>query len=321
MSHIPLTRTQVLVRVTHAGVNGGCETFRVRGEHLFAGNRHIDHYLLGAEGCGTIVAIGAPGPTLGAPPLALHTPVSFGGGGAFGEYALVPAARCFALPEGVPPGPQAVALALSGTVANTALQAVAGVRAGETVLVTAAAGGTGHLAVQVAQLVGARVVATCGGGVKAARLRGLGVHRVIDYTQEVCRGGGTWSMFFVHSEYKVSCTPTTLTTCNRMWEACWGKNFHRALIWCMKGWVGRCLPLPWHICIPRGGSWCWGTYPNTHTTVCIQGMEGWLFVLECCSASWHGTSGGACEKKQSAHVVHSHNPPIPTTHTLPPPHV
>ncbi len=196
--HIPSTYPipkmhQVLVRVTHAGVNGGCETFRVRGEHLFAGNTTLDHYLLGAEGCGTIVAVGgAPFPPSSSPPLALHTPVSFGGGGAFGEYAIVPAARCFCLPHGLPPSPHAVALALSGTVANTALQAVAGVRAGETVLVTAAAGGTGHLAVQVAQRVGARVVATCGGEGKAARLRALGVHRVIDYTKEVslCFLGG-----------------------------------------------------------------------------------------------------------------------------------
>lgn len=177
----------MLLRVTHAGVNGGCETFRVRGEHLFAGNRHIDHYLLGAEGRGVVVAVGPPHPAAPQPqppPPPLGTVVTFGGGGAFSEYALVPAARCFTPPPGVP-GPQAVALALSGTVAHTALHAVAGVASGETVLVTAAAGGTGHMAVQAAQLAGARVVATCGGPVKAARLEALGVERVVDYSQEV----------------------------------------------------------------------------------------------------------------------------------------
>jgi NADPH:quinone reductase-like Zn-dependent oxidoreductase len=55
---------------------------------------------------------------------------------------------------------------------------------GETVLVTAAAGGTGQFAVQLAKLAGNTVIATCGGAEKAALLRGLGVDRVIDYRQE-----------------------------------------------------------------------------------------------------------------------------------------
>lgn len=55
---------------------------------------------------------------------------------------------------------------------------------GETVLVTAAAGGTGQFAVQLAKLAGNTVVATCGGPEKAALLRSLGVDRVIDYRKE-----------------------------------------------------------------------------------------------------------------------------------------
>jgi NADPH:quinone reductase-like Zn-dependent oxidoreductase len=50
-----------------------------------------------------------------------------------------------------------------------------------TVLVTAAAGGTGQFAVQLAKLAGCRVVATCGGDEKAALLQGLGADRVINY--------------------------------------------------------------------------------------------------------------------------------------------
>jgi NADPH-dependent curcumin reductase CurA len=58
-------------------------------------------------------------------------------------------------------------------------------KAGETVIVTAAAGGTGHFAVQLAKLAGCHVIATCGGPAKAKALRDLGVDRVIDYTAEV----------------------------------------------------------------------------------------------------------------------------------------
>ena len=51
-------------------------------------------------------------------------------------------------------------------------------------LVTAAAGGTGQLAVQLAAAAGCTVVATCGSADKAALLRRLGVARVINYREE-----------------------------------------------------------------------------------------------------------------------------------------
>ena len=59
---------------------------------------------------------------------------------------------------------------------------------GQTVLVTAAAGATGHMGAQLALLAGCTVVATCGSGRKAERLRALGIHRVIDYKEEVFFG-------------------------------------------------------------------------------------------------------------------------------------
>lgn len=49
---------QVLVRVHYAGINGGCETFRARGEHSFSGNQDKANFPLGAEGCGVVVALG-----------------------------------------------------------------------------------------------------------------------------------------------------------------------------------------------------------------------------------------------------------------------
>ncbi|KAM3257952.1 hypothetical protein ACQJBY_049961 [Aegilops geniculata] len=55
---------------------------------------------------------------------------------------------------------------------------------GQVVLVTAAAGGTGQFAVQLAKLAGNKVVATCGGESKAAFLASLGVDRVINYQHE-----------------------------------------------------------------------------------------------------------------------------------------
>lgn len=55
---------------------------------------------------------------------------------------------------------------------------------GETVLVTAAAGGTGQFVVQLAKAAGNHVIATCGGAAKADLLRKLGADRVINYREE-----------------------------------------------------------------------------------------------------------------------------------------
>jgi NADPH2:quinone reductase len=55
--------------------------------------------------------------------------------------------------------------------------------AGDTVLVHAAAGGVGHLAVQMAKRAGAIVFATCSTEEKAARVRGLGADHVIRYDE------------------------------------------------------------------------------------------------------------------------------------------
>lgn len=115
----------------------------------------------------------------------------------FSEYGVVAARRVLPVPC---PAPEVVALLTSGLTASLALEEVGGLRlpghnsqsnstgagqqqrgAQKTVLVTAAAGGTGQFAVQLAKLAGCHVVATCGGPAKARLLRQLGADRVIDY--------------------------------------------------------------------------------------------------------------------------------------------
>ncbi len=65
-----------------------------------------------------------------------------------------------------------------------ALETCAALRPGQTVLVTAAAGGTGQFAVQLAKRAGCYVIATAGGPSKAALCRDLGADRVVDYRSE-----------------------------------------------------------------------------------------------------------------------------------------
>ena len=64
------------------------------------------------------------------------------------------------------------------------LEVVGELSSGETVLVTAAAGATGQLVVQLANQAGNHVIATCGGEDKAKLLRKLGADRVINYRNE-----------------------------------------------------------------------------------------------------------------------------------------
>ena len=51
-------------------------------------------------------------------------------------------------------------------------------------LITAAAGGTGQIAVQVAKAAGCHVIALCSSDSKAAMLKQLGADRIVDYKQD-----------------------------------------------------------------------------------------------------------------------------------------
>ncbi|MBB5687710.1 zinc-binding dehydrogenase [Sphingobium boeckii] len=75
-------------------------------------------------------------------------------------------------------------LASTGVSAAMALEHIGAVQDGEVVAVSAAAGGLGHLIVQLAVLRGCHVVAVCGGREKGDFVRSLGAHRVIDYRSE-----------------------------------------------------------------------------------------------------------------------------------------
>eukprot|EP00667_Euglena_gracilis_P008369 EG_transcript_8467 len=168
---------EALVRVKYAGVNGGCETFRARGEFWFERNRTAtDGFALGAEGVGIVVAVGE-----GVTNVQVGDAVAFLGG-AFAEYVKCGAAGLWQVPAA---SPEAVALRISGLVAYSALHGTPQpVRPNETVLITAAAGALGHFAVQVAKQAGCHVIGTCSSAEKRALLAQLGCDRIINYKEE-----------------------------------------------------------------------------------------------------------------------------------------
>jgi NADPH2:quinone reductase len=98
--------------------------------------------------------------------------------GALGEEVVVAASLLVERPSGIPPE-VAAAMPVTYQTAWFALER-ARVRAGETVLVTAGAGGVGTAATQLARLRGATVVTVVGGAEKAALSRAQGADAVID---------------------------------------------------------------------------------------------------------------------------------------------
>ena len=104
---------------------------------------------------------------------------SLNGTGGYAERVVVPAARLIEVPDGVALR-DAVALLADGRTA-LALAGRAGLGAGDTVLIEAAAGGVGTLLVQIARHAGARVVALAGQPRKLAIARDLGADLTVDY--------------------------------------------------------------------------------------------------------------------------------------------
>jgi NADPH2:quinone reductase len=102
-------------------------------------------------------------------------------GGAYADHVLVPEHRVYRVPERLPAGAIA-ALFLQGTTAEYALHRFGHVRPGETVLVHAASGGVGGLAVQLAKMAGARVLATASTPAKLEAAREHGADVLVDST-------------------------------------------------------------------------------------------------------------------------------------------
>ncbi len=101
---------------------------------------------------------------------------------AYAEYVTAPADELARIPEGLS-DVEAGALPLAGLTAWQALVDTADVQPGQRVLILAAAGGVGHLAVQIAKARGAYVIGTAR-FVKEAFLYELGADEAVDYTSD-----------------------------------------------------------------------------------------------------------------------------------------
>jgi NADPH2:quinone reductase len=133
----------------------------------------------GGEAAGVVEAVGEGVTRFKAGDRAAYS----GGFGAYAEANIVPAARAVHIPEGVDTR-TAAAVLLKGMTVEAFLRRTYPVKAGETILIHAAAGGVGQIMVQWAKAIGAEVIATVGSEGKAARARALGADHVILYREQ-----------------------------------------------------------------------------------------------------------------------------------------
>ncbi|MGW4893307.1 zinc-dependent alcohol dehydrogenase family protein [Kitasatospora sp. NPDC004240] len=172
---------ELLLRVDAIGLN--------RAEALFRGGHYIEQAArfpagLGAEAAGVVEAVG-PGVTgfeAGAP-VSVVPAFSMNDYGVYAERAVVPAAAVVHRPEGLD-AVGGAAVWMPYLTAYGALVEVGGMRAGDTVVVTAASSSVGLAAIRIADRVGAVPVATTRTRAKAERLRAAGAAEVIVTEEE-----------------------------------------------------------------------------------------------------------------------------------------
>jgi NADPH:quinone reductase len=154
---------EVLIRVSRAGINFA-DTHQRRNEYLAEAKLPL---IPGAEVAGVREDTG-------------ERVVAMCGTGGYAEYATAPDALTVPVPDGVEDG-AALALLLQGLTAWHLYRTCARVQPGETVVVHAAAGGVGSLAVQLGHAMGAgRVIATASSEEKRALARDLGADVAVD---------------------------------------------------------------------------------------------------------------------------------------------
>ncbi|WP_299536218.1 NADP-dependent oxidoreductase [uncultured Streptomyces sp.] len=166
--------SQILVAVKAAGLNP--TDWKHRSGPLFLNRLPL---VLGWDVSGVVEAVGY-GVTIFKPGDEVFGMLPYPhGAGSHAEFVAAPARSFVHKPAGID-HVQAGALPLAALTAYQALVDTAGVTTGQRVLVHAAAGGVGHLAVQIAKSLGAHVVGTASAP-KHDFVRSLGADEVIDY--------------------------------------------------------------------------------------------------------------------------------------------
>ena len=168
-----LQEDEVLVKTKYVGINA--TDINVTAGR-YGPSKQTLPFDVGLEGIGEIAEVGRT-----IPQSMVGNPVGYIWNGCFSEYIKLPVKVCIPLPD---IKPQYVPLLISGLTASISLEEMGRISGGKNVLVTAAAGGTGHIAVQIAKLAGCHVIGTCSNEAKMEFLQSIGCDHVINYKSE-----------------------------------------------------------------------------------------------------------------------------------------
>ncbi len=164
---------QALVKIAASGVNFIDIYFRTG---LYKADPPI---VLGNEGAGVVEAAGPDVKEVQPGDRVAYAMAR----GSYAEYAVVPAWQLIKLPDSVD-FETAAAVMLQGMTAHYLTHSTYPLKAGETCLIHAAAGGMGLMLVQMAKMLGATVIGTVGTEEKAQRAKQAGADEVVVYTTQ-----------------------------------------------------------------------------------------------------------------------------------------
>jgi NADPH2:quinone reductase len=164
---------QALVKIVASGVNYIDIYFR---KGVYPAPPPI---VLGSEGAGTVESVGPDVNNLAPGDRVAYAMAR----GSYAEYAVVPAWQLVKIPAAVDFETAAAAM-LQGMTAHYLTHSTYPLKPGDSCLIHAAAGGTGRMIVQMAKMLGARVIATVGDEEKAKQAKECGADEVIIYTKE-----------------------------------------------------------------------------------------------------------------------------------------
>jgi NADPH:quinone reductase-like Zn-dependent oxidoreductase len=174
---------EILVRVDTAGVGVWDPFEREGGFAKEFGTKTKFPLVLGTDGAGTVEAVGNEVHHLKRGDRVYGINLMSPKGGFYAEYTAVKASNAAKIPQALSTRDAGV-LAVDGVTALNGLDQMIGLKAGETILILGASGGIGHLAVQLAKRMGARVLAVASGTDGVDFVKPLGADKVIDGHRE-----------------------------------------------------------------------------------------------------------------------------------------
>jgi NADPH:quinone reductase len=174
---------EILVRVETAGVGVWDPFEREGGFAKEYGVKATFPYVLGSDGAGTVEAVGDEVHALKRGDRVYGINLMNPKGGFYAEYTVIKADNAAAIPEALSTR-EAGVLAVDGVTALNGLDKTLKLKAGESILILGASGGIGHLAVQLAKRMKARVLAVASGKDGVEFVERLGADKVIDGHKE-----------------------------------------------------------------------------------------------------------------------------------------